>query len=159
MTQGTPHAHNGNPAQVRPGEAKRLSLIDIVENVFYYRWIFIATFLGVLLLSVLFALSQSPVYTADALIEVAQNHSPLGPLAGPQGAGAGGDAGSVAGEMETVRTRKVLGYAVDKLKQNIQVQWAVTDRIPYIGRLLAHTLPTDGEGLVICLGRGAAQFR
>ena len=50
-------------------EEEGLSLIDILENVVYFKWHFIVVASAVLALSVFYAIMATPIYTADVLIQ------------------------------------------------------------------------------------------
>ena len=140
-----------NPSQPNAGlivdEDEGISLIDLLDNVLYYRWyLIIVTILGGLL-SVGYALTTTPIYSANALIQVQnkKGNSLLGSL--DQVGSLGSQGPSLGSEIEILRSRSVIGLAVEKLKINISV--SVANRVPILGNFLARNLSVDQEGLVI----------
>jgi tyrosine-protein kinase Etk/Wzc len=128
-------------------EDEGISLIDLLDNVLYYRWyLIIVTILGGLL-SVGYALTTTPIYSANALIQVQnkKGNSLLGSL--DQVGSLGSQGPSLGSEIEILRSRSVIGLAVEKLKINISVN--VANRVPILGNFLARNLSVDQEGLVI----------
>jgi tyrosine-protein kinase Etk/Wzc len=124
-----------------------ISLIDLLDNVLYYRWyLIVVTILGGLL-SVGYALTATPIYSANALIQVQnkKGNSLLGSL--DQVGSLGSQGPSLGSEIEILRSRSVIGLAVEKLKINISV--SVANRVPILGNFLARNLSVDQEGLVI----------
>jgi len=126
-----------------------ISLADILDDVLFYRWHFIAVTVLAAVLSAAYALIATPIYTADALIQVENKKggSMLGALdkiSDPFSA-LGGKS-PVIDEMEIIKSRTVLGEAIDKLKVNVNVN--VDNRLPIIGNWLARVLEPEDKGLV-----------
>lgn len=96
------------------------------------RYLIAAIAAGVLLLGVLYAMLATPIYRADALLQVEKK----------QGGLPGFDEvsklfeqeSSAVGEIEILRSRMVLGEAVDMLGMTVQVR---RDLVPLIGRFMA----------------------
>lgn len=126
-------------------EEQGLSLVDLVENVFYFRWYFIGVTLAIFAGSIVYALMKSPIYTADVLIQVEEKKgSSLGALSQVAKA-LDVQQSPVQGEIEIIRSRNVIGRAADSLKANIEIN--VDNRIPLIGGILARFLDKDETGL------------
>jgi tyrosine-protein kinase Etk/Wzc len=126
-----------------------ISLADILDNVLFYRWHFIAVTILAVVLSAAYALIATPIYTADALIQVESKSggSMLGALdkvADPFSA-LGGKS-PVIDEMEIIKSRTVLGAAITDLKVNVNVK--VDNRLPIIGNWLARVMEPEDKGLV-----------
>lgn len=126
-------------------EEQGFSLVDLVENVFYFRWYFIGVALAIFAGSIVYALIKSPIYTADVLIQVEEKKgSSLGALSQVAKA-LDVQQSPVQGEIEIIRSRNVIGRAADSLKANIEI--TVDNRIPIIGGILARFLDKDETGL------------
>ena len=126
-------------------ESRGLSLTEIIENVYFFRWFFFGTFALITSLAILYSLFASPVYTADALIQVEEKKgAALGALKDLSTA-LGSQQSPVLGELEIIRSRTVIGEAVEALKANIAV--TVDNRLPIIGGWLARILDKDPDGL------------
>ena len=126
-----------------------ISLADILDNVFFYRWHFIAVTILAVVISAAYAIIATPIYTADALIQVESKSggSMLGALdkvADPFSA-LGGKS-PVIDEMEIIKSRTVLGAAGEVLKMNVSVK--VENRLPIFGNWLARFLESEDKGLV-----------
>lgn len=126
-----------------------ISLADILDNVLFYRWHFIAVTILAVVMSAAYALIATPIYTADALIQVESKSggSMLGALdkvADPFSA-LGGKS-PVIDEMEIIKSRTVLGAAGEVLKMNVSVK--VENRLPIFGNWLARFLEPEDKGLV-----------
>jgi tyrosine-protein kinase Etk/Wzc len=89
--------------------------------------------LAVVCLTSLYALTITPVFRADALVQVEQHSSGIGGLDDLATAFGGGDT-STAAEVEIVRSRMVLSETVEQ--QNLHVR-AAPVRFPWIGDAIA----------------------
>ena len=140
-------ANNGPQIQE---EGSGFSLVDLLENVFFFRWYFLACFALVASLAILYALIASPIYTANALIQVEEKKgSSLGALKDLSSALGSGGGSPVLGELEIIRSRTVIGEAVEALKANINV--TVDNRLPLVGGWLTRILDKGPDGLAIPL--------
>ena len=107
----------------RPAAFTLLSLVDLVlEN-----WLLLALVaLAGALAGGLAWMSQKPVYVADALIQVERQEKSLDAALGNMGAilaASGAPSGpGVAGEIELIRSRMILGRTVDDLHLDIMVE-------------------------------------
>lgn len=141
---------NGNRGPQIAEEGGGFSLTDVIENIFFFRWYFLGCFALVASLSIVYALLASPVYTANALIQVEEKKgSSLGALKDLTSALGSGGGSPVLGELEIIRSRTVIGEAVEALKSNINVR--VDNRLPLLGGWLARILDKGPDGLVIPL--------
>lgn len=144
-----PRLQSNNGPQIQE-EGNGFSLVELLENTFYFRWYFLACFALVVSLAILYALVASPVYTANALIQVEEKKgSTLGALKDLSNVLGSGGGSPVLGELEIIRSRTVIGEAVEALKGNINV--SVDNRLPLVGRWLARVLDKGSDGLVIPL--------
>ena len=144
-----PRSQANNGPQIQE-EGSGFSLVDLLENIFFFRWYFLACFAVVASLSILYALIASPIYTANALIQVEEKKgSSLGALKDLSNALGSGGGSPVLGELEIIRSRTVIGEAVEALKANINV--TVDNRLPLVGGWLARILDKGSDGLVIPL--------
>lgn len=122
-----------------------ITLVDLLDNLFYYRWHFLITFLIVTSASIMYAVISTPIYTADALIQVEDKKgSSLGALTQVATA-LGAQQSPVLGEIEILRSRSIVGRAVDDLKANIEI--GVENRLPIVGNWLSRVLARDPDGL------------
>ncbi|MFZ4481910.1 MAG: Wzz/FepE/Etk N-terminal domain-containing protein, partial [Rhodoferax sp.] len=126
-------------------EEEGLSLIDILENVLYFKWHFIVVALVVFSLSVFYAIMATPVYTADALIQVEEKKgSSLGALNAVAKA-LDVQQSPVMGEIEIIRSRNVIGRAVEAELAHTSTK--VLNRLPLVGGWLARLGERDSTGL------------
>jgi tyrosine-protein kinase Etk/Wzc len=139
----TPSVGNSPGAQIQ--EEGGISLVDIVENVLFFRWYFLVTFSVIFCLGILFALFSSPIYIADALIQVEEKKgSSLGALSQVAKV-LDVQQSPVLGEIEILRSRTVIGSAVEAEKANITI--AVDNRLPIFGGWLSRILGKGPDGL------------
>ena len=134
-------------------EERSISFLDIVDNLFYFRWHFIITFAIITSLATTYAVISTPVFIADALIQVEEKKgTSLGALSQVANA-LGAQQSPILGEIEILRSRSVVGRAVDNLKANVEVD--VFNRLPILGGWLSRTLPRGADGLVKPLWDGS----
>ena len=140
-----------NPTEVQSTQLvqgeRTLSVVDLIENIAYFRWHFIFTFLFISAASVLYAVIATPIYVADALIQVEEKKgTSLGALT-QVAAALGAQQAPILGEIEIIRSRSVIGRAIEGLQANIEV--SVDNRLPVIGAWLARILPKGSDGLAV----------
>jgi tyrosine-protein kinase Etk/Wzc len=125
-----------------------ISLVDLLDNLIYYKWYFIAVTVLAIAVSLTFAIMATPIYTADALVQVEEKKgaSMIGALdqvSNPLFA----SQSSLVSEIEIISSRTVIGLAVERYKSNVDV--TVVNRVPIIGNLLSRLLDKDEQGLAI----------
>lgn len=125
-----------------------ISLVDLLDNLLYYRWYFIVVTVVAVVLSAAYAIMATPIYTADTLIQVEEKKgaSMIGALdqvANPMFA----QSSPVVSEIEILRSRTVVGDAIERLKANVEV--SVDNRLPVVGEWLSRVLDVDEQGLVV----------
>ena len=121
-----------------------LSLVDILENVFFFRWFFFATFALITAIAIVYALLAAPVYRTDALIQVEEKKgSNLGALSQISKA-LDVQQSPVLGEIEIIRSRTVIGEAIEATNANVLI--TIDNRLPLIGGWLSRILDKDVEG-------------
>ena len=118
------------------------SLVDILENIFFFRWYLLIVFLICFILSFFYALSATPIYSANALIQVQDRKSSISALNQLDSMGSS----PLVGEMEIIQSRSVIGQAISNLKGNISI--SVDGRLPLLGNFLSTRLDKNAEGLV-----------
>jgi len=116
-------------------EESEFGLADLVDTVLQHIWLVIAVFLFVVACGIGYALLSTPVYRADALIQVEDNKpsmlSSVQTIADALGTGTS----PVNGEIEILRSREVIMKAVNETQADIVIE--VTNRFPLIGTWLA----------------------
>ena len=144
------NSNSGNRGPQIAEEGSGFSVTDLLENLFFFRWYFLGCFALVASLSIVYALIASPVYTANALIQIEEKKgSSLGALKDLTSALGAGGGSPVLGELEIIRSRTVVGEAVEALKANIKV--TVDNRLPLVGGWLSRILDKGSDGLAIPL--------
>jgi tyrosine-protein kinase Etk/Wzc len=137
------------PADDRPmlqGEDDGVSLVDLVENLLHFWWVFVGVFLACVALATAYAIVATPIYQSDVLIEVEpQKGSALGALTDVEGVLTSGRSG-VAGEIEILRSRAVVGRAIEASGAELEIK--VLGRIPVIGEFFARRSKPGPDGLV-----------
>ncbi|MCA8271118.1 AAA family ATPase [Burkholderia sp. AU30280] len=124
----------------------RFTLVELLENVLDYRRVFVAVFLGCLLLALMYAVAATPMYSVDTLIQIQENkHSALGSLSEISNA-LDIENSAVVGEIDIARSRSVVTQAMDATVAQVDV--SVRNRIPLVGGLLGSILSKDQNGLV-----------
>lgn len=130
LTQSSEHANED-----------AINLTQIIGMLLENR-LLIASITGLfLLLAVFYSLLSSPVYMADALIQIEQQASALGGM-DELDAMLGGGSSTSDTEIEIMKSRKVIGEMVDKLNLTTQVE---ANYFPYIGAYLARRSNTAGQ--------------
>lgn len=121
------------PAQGDPQDDDAIDLLSLLDVVIDARWLIAAVTVLALLLGGAYAYLSSPVYQANTLIQVEDNKA--------GGGGAVGEAAALfevkstaSAEMEILRSRLVVGQAVDELQLYVVASPKYT---PYIGGWLA----------------------
>ena len=143
MATETSDRNNDNRPLVQ--EEEGLSLVDILENVLYFKWHFIVVASVVFTLSVFYAIMATPVYTADVLIQVEEKKgSSLGALNAVAKA-LDVQQSPVMGEIEIIRSRNVIGRAVEAELAHTNIR--VANRLPFVGGWLARLSERDSTGL------------
>ncbi|HEF4740611.1 TPA: lipopolysaccharide biosynthesis protein [Burkholderia multivorans] len=127
----------------------KLTMSESLRNVLDHRRLFLAVFLGCLLLATIYAITATPVYSVDTLIKVEENkHSALGSLSEISNA-LDIQSSSVVGEIDIARSRTVVTRAMDETLAQVDV--SVRNPIPLIGGFVASLLRKDRNGLVVPL--------
>jgi tyrosine-protein kinase Etk/Wzc len=137
------------PGDDRPmlqGDHEGISVADLIENLLHFWWVFLGVFVACVALATAYAIIAPPIYQSDVLIEVEpQKGSALGALTDVEGLLAGGRSG-VAGEIEILRSRAVVGRAIEASGADLEIR--VLGRLPIIGGFLARRSKPGPDGLV-----------
>ena len=121
-----------------------LSLVDILENVFFFRWFFFATFALITAIAIVYALLTAPIYRTDALIQVEEKKgSNLGALSQLSKA-FDVQQSPILGEIEIIRSRTVIGEAIEATNANVVI--TIENRLPFVGGWLSRILDKDADG-------------
>jgi tyrosine-protein kinase Etk/Wzc len=107
------------------------------------RWIIVAVTAAAVLVGFYQAFTATPIYRADALLQVEGNTASLVNL--DAGRSLGGGYSEVSAEIEILRSRSVLGAVVDNLQLDINAQ---PEYMPYIGAALARRAPLEERPLI-----------
>ncbi|HUR40803.1 MAG TPA: polysaccharide biosynthesis tyrosine autokinase [Verrucomicrobiae bacterium] len=108
---------------------RELDLPELLAVLARNRWLFAGIVAGTLALGALYLLLAPPVYRADALVQVETEQESVNALLGDVATLLGAQT-PVAAEIEILRSRKVLGAAIDQLGLEIVSQ---PDRMPLFG--------------------------
>jgi tyrosine-protein kinase Etk/Wzc len=121
---------------------KGVSAVDILENIFFFRWYLLSIFLGIFGIAIFYAFLATPIYSANALIQVQDRKgssiaavSQVDPTS----------TSPIVGEMEILASRSVIGQAISNLKGNISI--SVDSRLPLIGNFISSRLGKNVDGL------------
>ncbi|WP_420495096.1 polysaccharide biosynthesis tyrosine autokinase [Pigmentiphaga sp.] len=113
---------NNNPDQ--------LSLSDLIDTLLQNFWIILGFLLAALIIGIGYAILATPIYQADALIQVEDKKpSALGGLQDIADA-LGASSSPVSGEVEILRSREVVMKAISSTQANINVE---ARKFPIIG--------------------------
>jgi tyrosine-protein kinase Etk/Wzc len=118
-----------------------INLGEIIAVLLEYKWLILAVTFFAVFIGAVTAFVSTPIYRADALVQVEDKKSAKGGLAALRDVEAVlGDATSVAAELEILRSRMILGRVVDRLNLSIR---ANPDYLPVFGRALARRYNGD----------------
>ena len=118
-----------------------IDLTQIIGMLLENRLLIIAITGLFFLLAVLYSFLSSPIYKADAVIQIEQQQSALGGM-DELDTLLGGESSSADTEIEIMKSRKVIGSMVDKLNLTTQVE---PNYFPLIGGYLARRSDTAGQ--------------
>ncbi len=126
-------------------DVSALSIFDVLENVLTYRYLFLSVLLSGLLLGCVYVLFATPMYSANALIQIEdKKSSALGSLSTVTRA-LDVNGSPILGEIDVARSRTVVTQAVEAAAAQTTV--TVKNTFPVVGRWLATVLPKDPDGL------------
>ncbi|WP_233847660.1 polysaccharide biosynthesis tyrosine autokinase [Paraburkholderia sp. HD33-4] len=122
-----------------------LSVFDVLENVLTYRYLFLSVLLSGLLLGCVYVLFASPMYSANAFIQIEdKKSSALGSLSTVTRA-LDVNGSPILGEIDVARSRTVVTEAVEAAAAQTSI--TVKNTFPIVGRWLATVLPREPDGL------------
>lgn len=112
-----------------------INLGEIIAILLHYKWLILSITSTAVLIGGFVAFVTTPVYRADALVQVEDKKSAKGGLAALRDVEAVlGETTSVAAELEILRSRMILGRVVDRLHLTIL---AAPHHFPVIGHAVA----------------------
>ncbi|MCX5590202.1 polysaccharide biosynthesis tyrosine autokinase [Alcaligenes endophyticus] len=111
-----------------------INLLEILDTILAAKWLIAAVTAVFVVLAILYAVLSTPIYQSNVLIQVEQNNNVASSMLGAELGALVGDGSSAAAEMEILRSRLVVGNAVEDLKLYIQAE---PKYLPLIGRWLA----------------------
>lgn len=124
---------------------------EIFENLVYYRWVFLTIFALVFGVGTLWTMIKTPIYRADALIQVEGQKGGVGSALGGGGTAGGAfdlvSQSSLPGQIEIFKSRNVIGRAVES--EFLHTEITVKNRPPIVGGYPGRFLPKDENGLTI----------
>ena len=88
-------------------EDDEIDLLQLVHTIWNGKWLILLFTLIATLLAFVYAFGQSPIYKADALLQVESQKSAIPGI--EDIAGLGGDDASVGTELEIIKSRKIIG--------------------------------------------------
>lgn len=117
---------------LQPDSNDDIDLLALLNVMLDYKWL-IAGVTGLFaVLSIVYALLATPIYQATALVQIEQKK---GGIAGLEGmAEMFGEQSQAVTEIEIIKSRMVIGKAVDQLQLDISAE---PDYLPFIGRGIA----------------------
>ncbi|NYT60531.1 polysaccharide biosynthesis tyrosine autokinase [Alcaligenaceae bacterium] len=121
---------------LRDNDEQEISLAELFNVLLQNVWLIVITFAVVLALGLAYAILATPVYKADALIQVEDQKSGAG-LAGLSqlSEAFGVQQSSISGEIEILRSREVLLKAIETTGAAVNIQ--VDNHFPLIGSWMA----------------------
>jgi len=116
---------------VATSEDDEIDLLELIYTILHGKWTIIVFTLLAIFLAFIYAFGQTPVYKADALIQVESKKASIPGL--EDLAGLGGEADATVGtEIEIIKSRRNLTKAIKNLKLDIEVK---PKRFPLLGNL------------------------
>ncbi|MBU3611175.1 AAA family ATPase [Polynucleobacter wuianus] len=133
-------------SELQEGSLGTPSISALFENIVFFRKQFYATVGIVVGLFLTYAFLSTPIYVSETLIQVEdKKESNIGALNQISRA-LNVEISPVYGEIDILRSRVVVGQAVEQLRANIDVD--VLGVIPFVARWLARILPEEKNGLI-----------
>ncbi|MCV2216240.1 polysaccharide biosynthesis tyrosine autokinase [Thauera sp. Sel9] len=141
MARQTPHTVPINEAQHNHASSQRgrtddfINLGEIIATLFEYKWLILAITALVTSVGVFVALVSTPIYRADAMLQVEDKGTAKGGIAALRDVEAVlGDSTSVAAELEILRSRMILSRVVERLSLSTTAE---PQYFPVVGRAVA----------------------
>ncbi|MDX3895632.1 polysaccharide biosynthesis tyrosine autokinase [Pusillimonas sp.] len=128
-----PSTQDMPPSLADQQDRDEMDLLGLLDVVIEARWLIAAITAAVLFFGILYAFLSQPVYQADSLIQVEQN-DPTTANALSEMAALFNVQSPASAEIEILRSRLVVGQAVDNLRLHLNAR---PDYLPLIGRWLA----------------------
>ncbi|MBU1664569.1 MAG: capsular biosynthesis protein, partial [Gammaproteobacteria bacterium] len=125
---------NAAPNTIAEDSEDEINLGEIFATLLEYKWLIVAITFFTILLGAAYLYVATPVYQADALLQVDDKKGGGGLTALKELQPLLGDSTSVAAQLEILQSRMILGRVVDKLKLDII---AVPGYFPVIGKAKA----------------------
>lgn len=123
-----------NPAPLETGAADEIDLGEIIDIIFDGKWLVLFVALLVTAVGMAYALLATPVYQADALVQIEDDGAGnLGAVFGEMGEMLAA-ASPATGEIELIKSRLVLGRTIRELKLYLDVE---ASQLPLVGKGLA----------------------
>ncbi|OJW89696.1 MAG: hypothetical protein BGO71_19210 [Burkholderiales bacterium 67-32] len=120
----------------------QIGLADLIDTFLQYIWLVIGFFVVAVIIGVVYAIVATPIYRADALVQVEEKKSSaLGSLQEIADA-LGASSSPVSGEVEILRSREVVMKAIAGTRADIIIE---PKRFPVIGGWWARKF--SGEGI------------
>ncbi len=119
-------------------EDDEIDLLQLFHTVWHGKWLILFFTLSAIVLAFIYAYGQTPIYKADALLQVEKKKAAIPGL--DEIAGLGGEDASVGTELEIIKSRKILGQAVKALKLDIS---AYPKRLPAFSNLYKRFISPD----------------
>lgn len=141
-------ANNNNNSPYQDDDSLSFSFSDILENIVYYRKTFLTIAIIIFSVAVIYALSSTPIYKVDVLIQVEdKKSSALGGAMQDVAKAFDMQASPILGQIEIFKSRNVIGRAVESALLHTDV--TVNNRIPFIGNIVYRVLSKTPDGLAI----------
>ncbi|GAB1425264.1 polysaccharide biosynthesis tyrosine autokinase [Thauera terpenica] len=135
---------------MRNDEDDFINLGEIIATLLEYKWLILAVTTLAVAIGVFVALVSTPIYRADALLQVEDKSAASGSLAALADVQSVlGDNTSVAAELEILRSRMILGRVVERLNLSVVAQ---PDYAPIIGSAYARRFGNGDEIAAPLLG-------
>lgn len=116
-------------------DSEEIRLVDLLDNLIQHIWVVVGVFAVALVCGIAYSVIATPIYSADALVQVEQKKS--GTLGGQEIAEAlGTNSTPVSGEIEILRSREVILQAAAATNADVRV---IPKRFPVIGNWWART--------------------
>ena len=106
-----------NSSTANQNDEDEINLLELINTIVSGKWVIALSTLFALSLAIIFAFGQQPIYKSDALLQVEKKKAAIPGI--DDITGLGGNDASVGTELEIIKSRKILGDAVDELKLNI----------------------------------------
>lgn len=145
-----------DPRSTAPDDTDEIDLRQLLGTLIDHKWWIIGLTGAFFAISAAYALLATPIYRADAIVQVEPKVPSLPGLADiSQSLGMSGGSVEASTEIALITSRSVVGTAVDSLKLDVRIE---PNRFPLVGNYFARKFESDEVGVLAEPMMGLSRF-